>query len=125
MFGGAANGARLRSGWLQQEEARKILAVVFDAALQNVSSVGLRGQFRRDGRRVGWPLLHDHLDATGGVIERRAFDSWMAREKVQALIQRYRVGIHFSDGPEWNSGRSDQVVDHPHAGFRGDLSRIL
>ena len=110
---------------LQQKEAREILPVALDVALQNPAAVNPRRQFRGDGGRALGLLLHHHFHAAGSVVKRHAFDARVAQKKIQTLIQRHRMRIGLADLAERHARRGDQVVDDANAGLRGDLKIVL
>ena len=108
----------------QQEEARKILAVAFDRPPQHPRPVDLRGYRGGDAGGVREPLFGQHLDAARRVIERGALDLRVAREEVQALVQRHRVRKRPPELRELDALHGDQVVDDAHAGLRHDRKLI-
>src|SRR5258708_4401811 len=125
MPGRAADRSRFRSSRLQQEKARKILAVVFNAALQDVTAIGLCGEFRGYCGRALGTVFHDRLYAAGCVVIRGSLHPRIACEKIQTLIQRYRMRVDGPDGSKGDTRWGDQIMHHADIGLRRDLERVL
>ncbi len=105
---------------IEQKEAREILPVVFNGTLQDGSAVNGRGHIGGDGGGIRALLIHHHLHAAGGIIERHPLQLRVAGEEFEALVQRHRVRIDLAQVPESDARRHDQVVHDPDVGFRSD-----
>src|SRR5579884_3407436 len=105
---------------VEQEKSREVLTVVFDGAAEDARAVDGGGDSGGDGGCVAGALLHDHLDAAGGVVERHALDGGMIGEEAQALIESDRMRVDFFYFGERDTGRGDEVVDDAHIRFADD-----
>src|SRR5690349_10280945 len=79
---------------VQQKEPGEVAPVVLNGAPQNRSAINGGGHAGCDsGSR--WELLfHHHLCTAGGIVKRHSLDPRMAREKIEALVERNRMRIN-------------------------------
>src|ERR1700744_1666495 len=84
-------------GAANEMKTREILGMVFDAAQQDVGSVFLGGELRRETGGFRQRLLHDVHDASRGVVKRQSAGLRETGEKLAALIQRDRMREHGAD----------------------------
>src|SRR5262245_18517553 len=106
--------ARVR-GPAQEKKAGEILTIAFDGPAQNPRAVNFRGHRGGDGGSVSASLFHNHLDASGCIVIRNAFDLRVRGEEIEALIQSYGMRIRLRDAGEGNPRSRDEIMNNAHA----------
>ena len=103
---------------------------VLNALGQNVEAIELAGVGARD-RAYGFiAALGDFFGTASGVVERCAFDVWVAPEKAAALGKALRVAQHFFDVLEFCPGECAKTVrnlqfDFAHDGMAPLVQQII
>src|SRR5271157_4143849 len=95
---------------LDQKEAGKVLLVVLDAALQNLSLINFSRSPARDTSRIVEALRDYVLHASRSIVKRHRLEFRILREEIAALIERYRMREHAPNISQLCAVRRDQVV---------------
>src|SRR5208282_6076746 len=124
-----AEGQRrlVRASWrprlssLDQKEARKVLLVILNPGLQNLSRIHFGGAPAGDPRRVAQALGYDMLHASRGVVERHRFELGVRGKQVAALFERHGMREYAPDVSEPGARQRNQVVHDAQAKLADDV----
>ena len=113
------DGSRGRGGD-EGQKAGVIVGMVLNPGDKDMGVILSSGQCGGDTGGVAKVLLHDVLDAAGGVVERDGGDAGMGAEPASALRERDWVGEDLADVGERDAGGGNDVVPDAEEEFAGD-----
>jgi hypothetical protein len=100
-------------------------SVILDAGLEHRTSILLRCEGGSDPRSISQAVLHDVLDAAGGVVEGDNLELTMLIQEVPALGKSNGMRDDPADLTEGYSGKRNEIVLDVEEAFAVDANRLL